>query len=72
MSKFQTKMGNKRVSNTIQALPSMGIAFIVLGVILLTASFAFALQSNTLLYIGLILIVAGSCGYIYSLKKGQA
>ncbi len=72
MSKFQSKMTPKRVKDSLRALPSMGIAFVVLGVILLTASFVIAQTSNMLLFTGLALIIAGSCGYIYSIKKGQA
>lgn len=69
MSKFQSRVMGKRVKSTLQALPSTGIAFIVLGVLLLAASFALSQKSNILLFAGLVFIVGGGFGYIYSLKK---
>lgn len=71
MSKFHSKMAPKRVKDTLRAIPSMGITFVVLGVILLATSFVISQSNNTLLFAGFFLIVAGSCGYIYSIKKGQ-
>ena len=61
---------NNKVKSSLQAIPSMGITFIVLGVIVLAASFAFHVKGNFLLFAGLFLIVAGVAGYVYSIKKG--
>ena len=35
---------NKKLITLLHTLPSMGMAFIVLGVLLMTASFAFSIQ----------------------------
>lgn len=53
----------------LQALPGMGMTGIVLGVLLLASTFVFNLKSNTLLFAGLLFIVLGTAGYVYSLKK---
>ena len=60
----------KRLKKSLHALPSMGMTFIVLGVLLLAASFAFAIKSNIMLFAGLFFILAGIAGFVYSLKKG--
>lgn len=60
----------KRLKKSLHTLPSMGMTFIVLGVLLLTASFAFAIKSNIMLFAGLFFILAGVAGFVYSLKKG--
>ena len=60
----------KRLKKSLHALPSMGMTFIVLGVLLLAASFAFAIKSNIMLFAGLFFILAGVAGFVYSLKKG--
>ena len=60
----------KRLKKSLQTLPSMGMTFIVLGVLLLAASFAFAIKSNIMLVAGLFFILAGVVGFVYSLKKG--
>lgn len=61
---------DKRLKKSLHALPSMGMTFIVLGVLLLAASFAFAIKSNIMLFAGLFFILAGVAGFVYSLKKG--
>ena len=61
---------NKSIKKSLQALPSMGMAFIVLGVLLLAASFAFSIKGNVILFAGLFFIIAGVAGFIYSIKKG--
>ena len=61
---------NKNIKKSLQALPSIGMAFIVLGVLLLAASFAFAIKNNIMLFAGLFFILAGIAGFVYSLKKG--
>lgn len=61
---------NKNIKKSPQALPSMGMAFIVLGVLLLAASFAFSIKGNVILFAGLFFIIAGVAGFIYSIKKG--
>ena len=61
---------NKRLKKTLNVIPSMGIAFVVLGVVILTASFFMNVKSNTILFAGLFFVIAGTAGYIYSLKKG--
>lgn len=60
----------KRLKKSLKTLPSMGMTFIVLGVLLLAASFAFAIKSNIMLVAGLFFILAGVAGFVYSLKKG--
>lgn len=60
----------KRLKKSLQTLPSMVMTFIVLGVLLLAASFAFAIKSNIMLFAGLFFILAGVAGFVYSLKKG--
>ena len=62
-------MKKNNLKNHLSALPSMGMAFIVLGVLLLASSFVFSVKSNILLFAGLFFIVAGTAGYVYSLKK---
>ena len=69
MNKKNYKKMNKRVKQTLRTLPSMGIAFVVLGVLIFASSYALSLKSNFLLFAGLFLVVAGSAGYVYSLKK---
>ena len=61
---------NKKFKKTLNVIPSMGIAFVVLGVVILTASFFMNVKSNTILFAGLFFVIAGTAGYIYSLKKG--
>ena len=61
---------NKKIKKSLRTLPSMGMTFIVLGVLLLAASFAFAIKSNIMLFAGLFFILAGVAGFVYSLKKG--
>ena len=61
---------NKNIKKSLQALPSMGMAFIVLGVLLLAASFALNIKGNIILFAGLFFILAGVAGFIYSIKKG--
>ena len=60
---------NKNIKKSLQALPSMGMAFIVLGVLLLAASFALNIKGNFILFAGLFFILAGVAGFIYSIKK---
>ena len=64
------RSAGRKMKSSLQALPSMGIAFVVLGVVVLASSFAFSIKSNFLLLTGLFFIVAGTVGYVYSLKKG--
>ena len=61
---------DKRLKKSLHTLPSMGMPFIVLGVLLLAASFAFAIKSNIMLFAGLFFILAGVAGFVYSLKRG--
>lgn len=39
---------NKKLITLLHTLPSMGMAFIVLGVLLMVASFAFSIQETAL------------------------
>lgn len=50
-------------------LPSLGMTFIVLGVLLLVISFVMSIKTNIILFAGLFFIIAGIAGYVYSLKK---
>ena len=61
---------NKKLKDSLRVIPSMGITFIVLGVLLLAASFAFSMKSNIMLFAGLFFVLAGVAGFVYSLKKG--
>ena len=63
-------MRNNKLKESLRALPGMGMAFIVLGVLLLAASFAMGIKSNVMLFAGLFFILAGVAGYIYTVKKG--
>lgn len=60
---------NKKLITLLHTLPSMGMAFIVLGVLLMVASFAFSIQGNSVLFAGLFFILAGIAGFVYSLKR---
>ena len=61
---------NKKLKKSLRTLPSMGMTFIVLGVLLLAASFALSMKSNIVLFAGLFFVLAGVAGFVYSLKKG--
>ena len=61
---------NKKLKKSLRTLPSMGMIFIVLGVLLLAASFALSMKSNIMLFAGLFFVLAGVAGFVYSLKKG--
>ena len=61
---------DKRLKKSLHTLPSMGMTFIVLGVLLLAASFALSMKSNIMLFAGLFFVLAGVAGFVYSLKKG--
>lgn len=62
---------NKKLITLFHTLPSMGMAFIVLGVLLMVASFAFSIQGNSVLFAGLFFILVGVAGFVYSLKKDK-
>lgn len=61
---------NKKIKKSLRTLPSMGMTFIVLGVLLLAVSFALSMKSNIMLFAGLFFVLAGVAGFVYSLKKG--
>ena len=61
---------NKKLTRPLRIISSMGMAFIVLGVLLLAASYAFSVKGNLMLFAGLFFILAGIAGFVYSLKKG--
>ena len=61
---------NKKIKKSLRTLPSMGMTFIVLGVLLLADSFALSMKSNIMLFAGLFFVLAGVAGFVYSLKKG--
>ena len=61
---------NKKLKKSLRTLPSMGMTFIVLGVLLLAASFALSMKSNIMLFAGLFFVLVGVAGFVYSLKKG--
>ena len=58
-----------KIKQLLPALLSMGMTFIVLGVLMLAASFVFGIKNNILLFAGLLFIVAGTAGIVYSLKQ---
>ena len=60
---------NKKLKKSLQGLPSMGLAFVVLGVVILAVSFVLNLKNNALLLGGLFFVVAGAAGYVYSLRQ---
>lgn len=70
MKKFGSKISRKKIQSSLQALPSMGIAFVVMGILVFASTFVFCIRSNALLLTGLFLVIAGCLGYVYSLKKG--
>ena len=61
---------NTNLITLLDSLPCIGMAFIVLGVLLMVASFAFTIKGNSVLFAGLFFILAGIAGFVYSLKKG--
>ena len=61
---------NKKFKKSLRTLPSMGMTFIVQGVLLLAVSFALSMKSNIMLFAGLFFVLAGVAGFVYSLKKG--
>ena len=61
---------NKKLKKSLRTLPSMGMTFIVLGVLLLAVSFALSMKSNIMLFAGLFFVLAGVAGFVSSLKKG--
>ena len=71
MKKFGSKISRKKIQSSLQALPSMGIAFVVLGILVFASTFIFSIRSNALLLTGLFLVIAGCLGYVYSLKKDR-
>jgi len=60
---------NKKFKNSLRMIPSMGMTFIVLGVLLLAASFVFSIKGNVMLFAGLFFILTGVAGYIYTMKE---
>lgn len=60
---------NKKLITLLHTLPSMGMAFTVLGVLLMVASFTFSIQGNSVLFAGLFFILAGIAGFVYSFKR---
>ena len=62
---------NKKLISLLQTLPSMGMAFIVLGVLLMVASFAFSIPGNSVLFAGLFFILAGVAGFVYYRVGGK-
>lgn len=63
-------MKNQKLKNSLHALPTMGMAFIVLGVLLLAASFAMNIKSNSMLYAGLFFYPSWCSGiYQYDNKR---
>ena len=53
----------------LPALLSMGMTFIVLGVLMLASSYIWNIKNNILLFAGLLFIVLGTIGYVYSIKQ---
>ena len=60
---------NKKLITLLHTLPSMGMAFIVLGVLLMVASFAFSIQGNSVLFAGLFFHSGGSNRICIFIKK---
>ena len=58
-----------KIKQLLPALLSMGMTFILRVVLMLAASFVFCIKNNILLFAGLFFIVAGTAGYVYSLKQ---
>ena len=65
------KKMRRGLHSSIKMLSSQGITFIVLGVLLFVASFAFNMKSNLLLFAGLFFILAGGMGLILSIKQAS-
>lgn len=68
MAKFKLhKINTESVKKHITA--TTGIAFVVIGVVLLAFDFIAGLTTNILLFFGLLFIILGIIGYIYGLKR---
>ncbi len=63
-------MKNNKFKKIPQMNQSLGLTFIVLGVLLFVIDFIMNIKSNVPLFAGLFFVIAGIAGYIYSLKKG--
>ena len=66
---MKSKRTSSKLKNYLRALPSMGLAFVVLGVIVFAVSFLLNIKNNILLFAGLFFVVAGTAGYVYSLRR---
>lgn len=66
--KKSLKKDQKVVSFT-RMLPSMGLTFIVIGVLIFASTMIWSLKNNILLFTGLFFVIAGIAGYVYSLKQ---
>lgn len=62
-------MKNQKLKKSFRALPTMGMAFIVLGVLLLAASFAMNIKNNSMLYWFVFYPCWGSGIYLYYQKR---
>ena len=62
------KKGNN-LASFARALPSMGLAFIVIGLLIFASTMVWSTKSNILLFTGLFFVIAGIAGYVYSLKQ---
>lgn len=62
-------MKKNHFKQLLPALLSMGMTFIVLGVLMLASSYIWNIKNNILLFAGLLFIVLGTIGYVYSIKQ---
>lgn len=60
---------DKKVASFARMLPSMGLTFIVIGVLIFASTMIWSLKNNILLFTGLFFVIAGIAGYVYSLKQ---
>lgn len=68
-SKKRLRSSCRKTGSYIKKMPpETGIILTVLGVLCLIASFVFNVSSNTLLYIGLLLIIFGITAYTNGIK----
>ena len=62
-------MKKNHFKQLLPALLSMDMTFIVLGVLMLASSYIWNIKNNILLFAGLLFIVLGTIGYVYSIKQ---
>lgn len=60
---------NSKISTFAHTIPTMGITFIVIGVLIFATIMIWNIKNNILLFTGLLFIISGIAGYTYSFKQ---